>query len=89
MVEVVYAVVLVLLLVAWANVGLRGRCIVAIGLGVVMVAFPVLVFLDIGFEGAGTLLGSAFLGRLVRYQMFGVGLLVIVTNARKVRSFQN
>ena len=67
MIEVVYSVVFVLLLVAWAKVGLRGRCIVSIGVGVVMIAFPILVFLNIGFEGAGTLLGSAFLGKLFRY----------------------
>ena len=89
MVEVVYSVVFVLLLVAWANVGLRDRRIVAIGFGVVMVAFPILVFLNIGFEGTGPLLGSAFLGKLFRYQMFGVGLLVIVTNVRKVRRVQH
>ena len=88
MVEVAYAVIVVLLLVAWATVGLRGRCIVALLFGVVMVAFPMLVFFNIGFEGAGTPLGSAFLGRLFRYQLFGVGLLMIVSNARRFQGFQ-
>jgi hypothetical protein len=88
MVGAVLFIAVILLLFTWGNVGLRRRCIVEVGVGVVMAASAIMHFLGIGFDYGFTPFGSAFLGSVLLSTLLATGLLMIVGNIRKLLRFQ-